>query len=65
MEDIKEKILVVDDEVLIRKLLCQKLTKEGYDCEEADSVSSALQKIETGLIDLVITDIRMSGEIRN
>ena len=35
------------------------LTKEGYDCDEADSVSSALKKIETGLIDLVITDIRM------
>jgi putative two-component system response regulator len=59
MEYLKGKILIVDDEILIRKLLRQKLTKEGYDCDEADGVSSALKKIETGLIDLVITDIRM------
>jgi putative two-component system response regulator len=59
MEAVKEKILIVDDEVLIRKLLCQKLTKEGYDCVEADSADRALKKIENGSIDLVISDIRM------
>ncbi len=59
MEYIREKILIVDDEFLIRKLLCQKLTKVGYDCAEADSVNNALKKIETDPIGLVISDIRM------
>lgn len=59
MEAVKEKILIVDDEALIRKLLRQKLTKEGYECDEADSADNALKKIYTGCIDLIISDIRM------
>jgi putative two-component system response regulator len=59
MDAFKEKILVVDDEVPIRKLLCRKLTKEGYECDEADSADHALIKLKSGLVNLVISDIRM------
>jgi putative two-component system response regulator len=61
VEALKGKVLVVDDEVLIRKLLCQILTKEGYDCDEAAGANDASNKIATGLFDLVISDIRMPG----
>lgn len=59
MEAVKERILVVDDEVFIRKLLLRKLIKEGYECEEAESADEALKKLDTRLCDLVISDIRM------
>jgi putative two-component system response regulator len=59
MENNRGKILIVDDEAFIRKLLLQKLTKESYDCEEADGTDSALQKIKANTSDLVISDIIM------
>jgi len=62
MESTVEKVLIIDDEMLIRKILHQKLSREGYECEEADSADNALRKLETKLCDLVISDIRMPGK---
>jgi putative two-component system response regulator len=59
MESSRGKILIVDDEAFIRKLLCQKLAKEFYECDEADSANNALQKITSSNRDLVISDIIM------
>jgi putative two-component system response regulator len=59
MEGTKGKILVVDDEAFIRKLLHQKLAKEFYDCDEADSADNALNKMKADNRDLVISDIIM------
>jgi putative two-component system response regulator len=59
MEDQKATILIVDDELVIRKLLRQKLTREGYCCREADSVDGAMKKLEDGLSELIISDIMM------
>jgi putative two-component system response regulator len=58
----KEKILIVDDEAPIRRLLNGKLNKEGYSCDEADSVDHALTKLEGNLSELVVSDIRMPGK---
>jgi putative two-component system response regulator len=62
MENHQEKILVVDDEAKIRKLLCRKLSIEGYQCEEADSADQALEKLGGNPADLVILDIKMPGK---
>jgi putative two-component system response regulator len=59
MEGAKGKILIVDDEAFIRKLLRQKLAKEFYECDEADSADNALIKIKANTSDLVISDIIM------
>jgi putative two-component system response regulator len=59
MEGTKGKILIVDDEAFIRRLLHQKLAKEFYDCDEADSADNALKTIQAGNRDLVISDIIM------
>jgi putative nucleotidyltransferase with HDIG domain len=62
MLDQQETLLIVDDEAAIRKLLCQKLSREGYQCEEADSAEQALNTLATSPIALVILDIKMPGK---
>ncbi|HEY0871869.1 MAG TPA: sigma-54 dependent transcriptional regulator [Vicinamibacterales bacterium] len=53
------RILVVDDEPGIRVMLSAALKREGYDVLLAADARSALDTLETGPIDVVVTDIRM------
>ena len=55
----KTRILVVDDELSIIKLLRAKLTAESYEVLTAMNGAEALQTFETELPDLVILDIMM------
>lgn len=55
----KGRVLVIDDEAPIRRLLREKLTGEGYLCEEANSAEQALDKLRSSPIELVILDIKM------
>ena len=57
----KASILVVDDEAVIRKSLCRKLTTEGYDCDGASNATEAIEKLEEKEIALAILDIKMPG----
>ena len=53
------KILVVDDEDLIRESLSYILRKEGYIVTEARNGAEALKEIELTKFDICITDIEM------
>lgn len=57
------RVLVVDDELAIRKALCARFKEEGADAETASDVSSARKKIESGGaqgdFDLVVLDHRL------
>jgi putative two-component system response regulator len=55
------RILVVDDLPVVRLSLRHILQKAGYQCQEADSVASALAALEKGPVDLVLCDIEMPG----
>jgi putative two-component system response regulator len=55
-------ILLVDDEEMIRQLLSQKLSPEGYHCQQAANAEQALEKLKQGSIELVILDIKMPGK---
>lgn len=55
-------ILLVDDEEMIRRLLSQKLSAEGYRCEQAANAEQALEKLKGDSIELVILDIKMPGK---
>jgi len=58
----QETLLIVDDEPAIRKLLCQKLSREGYQCKEVNNAEQALNTLATSPIALVILDIKMPGK---
>lgn len=65
---VQARILLVDDEASLRKVLAASLRKEGYDVisvkngEEAIEVLRASEQPDTGdPFDLIITDLRMPG----
>lgn len=53
------RILIVDDEPLIRKSLYELLRHEGYFVDSASNGKEALDKINNSVYDVVISDIRM------
>ncbi|HUF75581.1 MAG TPA: response regulator [Longimicrobiales bacterium] len=55
------RILVVDDEPHIRRVLDSMLGHEGFDVVLASGGAEALQAIASGRIDLVILDLIMPG----
>ncbi len=56
-----EKILIIDDNILIRKLLRGMLNKLGYSSIEAEDGESGLALVRKEHPDLVITDFAMPG----
>ncbi|MCK5706809.1 MAG: response regulator [Candidatus Aureabacteria bacterium] len=55
------KILIVDDEKVIRDSLSDFLEKAGHSVETTENAVKALYVFEKGLIDVCIMDIRMPG----
>jgi DNA-binding response OmpR family regulator len=55
----KRKILIVDDEEVIRKILRILLDKLGYEVKEAANGEQAMQELEKDDFDLLICDILM------
>ncbi len=57
------RVLVVDDEPDVRRVIRMSLEKSGYDVLEADNGEQAITEINQGenplLLDVIITDIRM------
>lgn len=58
-EDKKPKILVVDDQRIVRRIITTLLEKENYLVEESDNGYDAIEKINKTEYDLIITDIMM------
>jgi putative nucleotidyltransferase with HDIG domain len=62
MANLEQKILIVDDEPMIRRLLQVKLSRQGYHCEEAGNAIEALDKMTTYSADLIMLDMKMPGK---
>ncbi len=54
-----ERILVVDDEPLVRKSISKYLEKSGYNIDTAEDGSVAMEKLKKQPYDLVLTDLQM------
>ena len=55
----KKKILIVDDEEVVRKLLRLLLDKLGYEVKEAADGEQAIEELSKDVFDLLICDILM------
>lgn len=53
------KLLVVDDELLIRNVIKEYALNEGYTFDEAEDGNEAIEKVEENNYDLIIMDIMM------
>lgn len=54
-------LLLVDDDLSVRRLLAEALRLEGYDVDVAGDVDEGWQAIETRRPDVVILDVMMPG----
>jgi len=61
MDTKKARILIVDDEAVVRDSLGDWFRDEGYEVETADSAKAALEKLALANWDLFLLDIRMPG----
>jgi DNA-binding NtrC family response regulator len=55
------KILIVDDELIMRESLADWLARDGYTVETAASGEDALEKLKTSRFDIMLVDIKMGG----
>jgi len=56
-----ERILVADDDAVIREGLRRILTAEGYDVETVSNGRAALERLEEQSFKLLVTDLKMPG----
>lgn len=55
------KILVADDEAMMRNLLLKILESEGYQVTVVSAANEALEKLKVEKYDLLLTDVKMPG----
>ena len=53
------RLLVIDDELTVREVLCEFLRVLGYDVEAARDGADGLARLARERFDLVVTDLRM------
>lgn len=56
------RILLVDDDRLLRSALARVLVRSGYEITSASSVREAIRTFESETFDLVVTDVYMPDE---
>ncbi|MEM9253819.1 MAG: sigma 54-interacting transcriptional regulator [Pseudomonadota bacterium] len=57
----RDRLLLVDDDASLLKLLAIRLEAEGFTVQTEESAEAALQSLRNAPADLVITDLRMEG----
>ncbi len=55
----KGKLLIIDDEERLRKLLSRILQLEGYEIFEAATAKEGLKKLEQEMIDVIVSDVKL------
>jgi len=60
--DLSSRILVVDDDPDLRRLIAEFLSCHGYQVAAADNVAGMQRELATSPVDLVILDVMMPGE---
>ncbi|MBN1500372.1 MAG: response regulator [Spirochaetes bacterium] len=61
MDEKKKRILVVEDEIIIRTSLVMYLDNFNYQVYENETGETALEFLDTNRVDLIIADMRLPG----
>jgi CheY-like chemotaxis protein len=59
---VRPRILLLDDDPALRKLLRRLLDKEGYEVREASDVGAALEELRGAKMDLVVVNLNAAEE---
>lgn len=59
--EVRQTILVVDDEPMVREVVCRYLQLDGFEVVEVDNGDDAVQWLESHLPDLVVLDVMLPG----
>ena len=60
-EEARPRLMIVDDEEPIRRMLARLLTRNGYECETAPDAETAQAALDHAHFDLLLTDMDMPG----
>ena len=61
MSSLAKKVLIVDDELSVRKMLAVMLSQAGVTSQSAGNAQEALKLLADGSFDAVVSDLRMPG----
>ena len=56
------RILVVDDDALVREFIVEVLNRKGYQVQQADSGEKAVEILKQQELDLIITDLKSASQ---
>lgn len=56
-----EKLLIIDDDIHLRKLILTYAELEGYQCEEVENGEKAIEKVKEIQFDIAVLDVMMPG----
>ncbi|MEA3502658.1 MAG: response regulator, partial [Actinomycetota bacterium] len=59
MEETASTVLVVDDEDIVREVVCTYLEREGYETRQASAGKAALELIDSEQPDLIVLDVML------
>jgi two-component system response regulator GlrR len=58
---VQDRLLLVDDDTSLLKLMAIRLEAEGFEVQTVESAEEALKSLRNSPVELVITDLRMEG----
>jgi DNA-binding response OmpR family regulator len=61
-EGSKPKVLVVEDDAMVRGLLTRHLRREGYEVSEAPDAETVINNLDTTDYDVVLADVHLPGQ---
>ena len=62
MATVRERVLVVDDDAVVRRLVVAMMTREGFTCAVAGTLDEARAEAASFDPDVVLLDVNLAGE---